>query len=113
MEGEILKFGRARRDPTALQRLAIIARDQRCVYPDCSVWADKCQIHHVNEVHLDHGETDVDKMGPLCGPHHPHTHENEFILERKPGGVVDVVQRASGEIVQPGKRRGVPSKQVA
>jgi hypothetical protein len=113
MEGEILKFGRARRDPTPLQRLAIIARDQRCIYPDCTTWADRCQIHHIDEVHQDWGDTDVDNMGPLCGPHHPHTHHNELVLERKPYGLVDVVRRDSGEVVQPGRRRSAPLTRVA
>ncbi len=109
MHGEVLKFGRARHEPTAVQRLAIIARDQRCVYPECQVWADQCQIHHINEVHLDHGETDVDKMVPLCRPHHPHTHENELVVERAPDGLVDIVQRDTGELIQPGRRLRTPA----
>ena len=33
MQGEILKFGRARHDPTPLQRLAVMARDRTCFFP--------------------------------------------------------------------------------
>ena len=105
--GEIMKFDRARRNPTPLQRLAIMARDRRCVYAGCVVWADRCQIHHFNEVHQDHGATDVDKMGPLCGRHHPHVHGEELVLERDINGSVDVFQRGSGVLVESGKRQPV------
>ncbi len=107
MAGEIMKFDRARRDPTPLQRLAIIARDQRCVYPECMVWADRCQIHHFDEVHLDFGATNVDRMGPLCDRHHPHVHSEELVLERDGDGSVDVLRRESGELVERGKRQPV------
>ncbi len=63
MTGEVLKFGHARCDPTAAQRLAVIARDRHCIYPVCHTPPDHCEIHHVDEVHLDKGVTDVDNSG--------------------------------------------------
>jgi len=106
--GEIMKFDRARRNPTPLQRLAIMARDQHCVYPDCVVWADRCQIHHFNEVHQDHGATDVDTMGPLCGRHHPHVHGDELVMQRDhDDGSVNVFQRDTGKLVESGRRQPV------
>ena len=47
--GEILKFGRAKRDPTAAQRLAVQVRDRHCIYPCCRASASRCQVHHLNE----------------------------------------------------------------
>ncbi len=49
MHGEILKFGRARRDPTPIQRLAVIAHDRHCIYPGCYAPPDRCAVHHLNE----------------------------------------------------------------
>ena len=99
MVGEIMKFGRARRNPTPLQRLAVIARDQHCVYPGCTVPADRCEIHHFNEVLQDAGFTDVEVLGPLCGPHHPHVHGNELVVYREPDHSVVVRHRFTDEVV--------------
>jgi hypothetical protein len=35
MHGEPLKFGRAQKDPSLAQRLAVLARDRHCSYPGC------------------------------------------------------------------------------
>lgn len=104
MVGEIMKFGRARRNPTPLQRLAVIARDQHCVYPDCVVSADRCEIHHFNEVLQDGGPTDADVLGPLCERHHHHVHTNGLVVRRDPCGGVAVRDRVSNEVIVTGQR---------
>jgi NAD-dependent dihydropyrimidine dehydrogenase PreA subunit len=55
---EVLDAGRTRRQPTRLQRIAVIARDQTCV--GCSAPASRCQIHHVRWWTRDLGPTDED-----------------------------------------------------
>ena len=93
MHGEVLKFGRARKDPTPIQRLAVIARDRRCIFPGCTAPPDRCEIHHVNEYFRDQGATDVDVLGLLCKAHHRHIHTANLKLHRKPDGSVVVHQR--------------------
>jgi hypothetical protein len=46
-ESEPLDLGRSRRLFTRGQRLALIARDQGCSYPGCTVPATWCDAHHV------------------------------------------------------------------
>ncbi len=49
MAGEVLKFGRSRRDPTPVQRLVLVVRDERCLYPGCHAPPERCDAHHTNE----------------------------------------------------------------
>ena len=99
--GEVLKFGHARRHPTTIQRLAIIARDQHCLYPGCHAPPDHCQIHHFDEVDQDHGTTDIDVLGLFCKPHHhhQHLHRRNLIVTREPDGTIAIRERATGVIV--------------
>jgi Domain of unknown function (DUF222) len=96
MVGEILKFGKSRRYPTAVQRLAVIARDRRCIYPDCTSPPNTCDVHHCDEVEEDDGATDVEVMGLLCHAHHRHLHVNKQVIEREPDGSITVRDRVSG-----------------
>ena len=98
MDGEPLKFGRARRDPTAMQKLAVIARDQKCIYPGCQNPPQTANVHHLKEVHLDCGPTDVDSLGLLCPPHHQHLHDNNEVIVRNPDGTHTVYDRHTGRV---------------
>ena len=98
-KGEILKFARARRDPTAAQRLAIEVRDRDCLYPGCRTPASRCQVHHLNEWLRDYGFTDVEVLGLFCDSHHRHLHLNDLKACREPDGGVTISIRASGEII--------------
>jgi hypothetical protein len=99
LAGEVLKLGRAQKDPTPLQRLAVIARDRRCIYPDCTVTADLCEIHHLNEWLQDQGFTDVEILGLLCRPHHRHIHTNDLKATRQPDGSVTIHERETGLVI--------------
>lgn len=99
MHGEILKFGRARRDPTPLQRIAVIARDHTCFYPGCTVPATQCEIHHLNEWIRDRGFTDVEALVPACDRHHDHVHLERLVAQRERDGTVTIRQRSTGMIV--------------
>ena len=94
--GELLKLGRARKNPTALQRLAVIARDRHCIYPGCTAPAECCEVHHLNEWQQDHGTTDVEVLGLLCRSHHRHVHTNNLKLTRQSAGIVEVRDRETG-----------------
>jgi hypothetical protein len=67
--GGVLSHGRARRTASAVQRLALIARDGGCSFPGCDRPPEWTQAHDV--VHwADGGATDVENMTLLCGFHH-------------------------------------------
>ncbi len=102
MESEPLKFGRARRYPTAIQTLAVIARDQQCIYPGCHNPPQHCDIHHLEEVGLDHGPTDVNALGLLCTPHHQHLHDNSQVITRNSDGTHTVRDRDTGRVIAHG-----------
>ena len=99
MHGEILKFGRARRDPTPLQRLAVMARDRTCFFQGCNVPATQCEIHHMDEWLRDNGFTDIDALIPACDAHHDHVHLEKLIVQRERDGSVTIRERATGIII--------------
>ena len=105
MHGEILKFGRARRDPTPLQRIAVMARDRTCFYPGCTVPATQCEVHHLNEWIRDRGFTDVEVLVPASDRHHDHIHLQQLIAQRERDGTVTIRQRATGIIVAVTRRK--------
>lgn len=102
MTGEVLKFGRARRDPTAIQRLVVMVRDQTCVYPGCSVPATVGEVHHSNEFVKDQGTTDTDSLCVLCLAHHHHVHLNDLIVRKDAKGTISIVERKSQRTVAMG-----------
>lgn len=105
-KGEVLKFGRAKRDPTAAQRLAVQVRDRHCLYPRCRAPASRCQVHHLNEWLIDRGFTDVEVLGLFCDPHHRHLHVEHLVANRQPDGTVAIRVRATGEVIVVATRPG-------
>ena len=97
--GEILKFGRARRDPTIAQRLAVMVRDQHCQFGNCETPASMCDVHHLNEWLNDNGFTDVEVLALFCHPHHRHIHLNNLKATREPDGTVTITDRTTGAVV--------------
>jgi hypothetical protein len=72
-EGSILDQGRARRDPTPVQRVEIDRRDKGCRFPGCS-YTEFTNVHHVQHW-VDGGLTNLDNLVTLCGRHHRAVHE--------------------------------------
>jgi hypothetical protein len=69
----VLNLGRSTRLATAAQRRALAARDKGCVVPGCTRPANQCDAHHV--VFWSHGgNTNLDELVLLCGPHHNAVH---------------------------------------
>ncbi|MDQ1463683.1 MAG: hypothetical protein QOC73_624 [Actinomycetota bacterium] len=67
--GEILAYGSSRRIFTEGQRLAMIARDQGCSFPGCTLPPALSQAHHVTDYAITRRTTVAD--GTLvCGFHH-------------------------------------------
>ena len=99
MVGEVIKFGRSRRDPSPIQRLVLVVRDEKCLYPGCYAPPDACDAHHTNEVVKDRGNTDTDVMGLFCEAHHRHIHINDLVVKRNPDGSISIIERRTGAIV--------------
>lgn len=72
-DGSILDQGRARRDPTAAQRIEIARRDKGCRFPGCS-FGEFTHVHHVTHW-VKGGLTNLDNLITLCGRHHRAVHE--------------------------------------
>ncbi len=66
---EITAYGDTHRIFTEGQRLAMIARDQGCSFPGCSVGPAWCQAHHITDYSITQ-RTSVDDGTLLCGYHH-------------------------------------------
>jgi hypothetical protein len=104
--GEAIKFARSRRDPTPVQRLVLVVRDEKCLYPGCHTPPDACDAHHLNEVVKDRGRTDTDVMGLFCEAHHRHIHLNDLVVKRNANGTITIIERRTGtEVVSSQPRR--------
>jgi hypothetical protein len=104
--GEVIKFARSRRDPTPIQRLVLVVRDEKCLYPGCHAPPDACDAHHLNEVVKDRGRTDTDVMGLFCEAHHRHIHLNDLVVKRNANGTITIIERRTGtEVVSSHPRK--------
>jgi hypothetical protein len=106
--GEILKFNRSRRDPTAVQRLALVVRDERCMYPGCHAPPEACDAHHTDEVVKDRGLTNLEVMALFCKAHHRHIHLNDLVVIRETNGTITIKQRKTGAVVVQTVAKTVP-----
>ncbi len=85
-EGTILNQGRARRDPTPVQRVEIDRRDKGCRFSGCS-YTEFTNVHHI--VHwVDGGLTNLDNLVTLCGRHHRAVHELGWAVSGDANGVL-------------------------
>ena len=82
--GRPLWLGRASRDANDAQRIALAARDRRCV--GCGTRYNLCEPHHV--VHWEHGgPTDIENLCLLCGDcHHNQVHTKGACIESAANG---------------------------
>ena len=79
---EVLDVGRTRKQPTRAQRLAVIARDRRCI--GCGASAARCQIHHVRWWNRDSGPTDEENLCLVCWDCHHRIHDDGWLVIRQP-----------------------------
>ncbi len=70
----IIDFGHENRLVSENLFLALVARDQRCRWPGCTVRAAWCDAHHVVEWDEQHGRTSEQHCALLCNHHHHVTH---------------------------------------
>jgi Domain of unknown function (DUF222) len=82
-QGLPLDVGRARRSFTPAQRLAVVARDRRCVWDGCGIVPAYCELHHIRWWGRDQGETSVQNAVLLCSFHHHLVHQLDLSIERE------------------------------
>ncbi len=78
-----LDLGRSRRIASPAQRVALIARDRKCV--GCGASAAWCQAHHIFPWQPG-GPTDLDNLVLLCSRCHHKVHDNAWRVRRTPTG---------------------------
>jgi len=82
-DGTPLDVSPTRRFPTRRQRLAVIARDRRCV--GCSAPTSRCHLHHVRW-RSDGGPTAVANLCLLCPGCHTNVHHFAWTVRRAGAG---------------------------
>ncbi|MCU1361041.1 MAG: hypothetical protein JWN99_2330, partial [Ilumatobacteraceae bacterium] len=82
--GVVLKMGRTTRLATRQQRHALRAMYRTCAIPGCRTPVGHCTPHHCDEWLADHGDTDLDRMAPVCKRHHSLIHANGWTLHLAP-----------------------------
>jgi hypothetical protein len=85
-EGSILSQGRARRDPTPVQRVEIDRRDKGCRFSGCN-YTEFTHVHHIQHW-ADGGLTDLDNLVTLCDRHHRAVHELGWTVSGDANGVL-------------------------
>ncbi|WP_460461590.1 HNH endonuclease signature motif containing protein, partial [Arthrobacter alkaliphilus] len=65
-------------------RKAIIARDQGCTFPDCTIPAPWCEAHHITYWSQD-GTTGTDNGILLCSHHHHVIHKEQWTITTDSG----------------------------
>lgn len=102
VKGQPLWLGRAYRDATDAQRIALAVRDKGCV--GCGAANSFCQPHHI--VNWEHGgPTDIDNLCLLCGHcHHKEIHSKrgaKIVREHNGGYLMRRARGKSKDIGQP------------
>ncbi len=91
--GRPLWLGRSTRLASAGQRAAVFAADGgRCYWPGCDTPAHRCQIDHLVGWEQ-HGTTDIDNLGTICGYHNRLKHRRGDTAKRQPDGTIEVRDR--------------------
>ncbi|MBM0234372.1 DUF222 domain-containing protein [Micromonospora sp. STR1_7] len=77
--GQVLDVGRQRRLITGPLRRALVLRDGGCAFPGCDRPPRWCAAHHVRHW-ADGGPTSLDNTVLLCGHHHRHVHQTDWVV---------------------------------
>ncbi|MCB5280866.1 DUF222 domain-containing protein [Arthrobacter sp. AL08] len=83
-EGRVLDIGRATRVFPPHIRKALIARDQGCAFPGCTIPASWCEAHHVDYWSRG-GTTGTDNGTLLCSHHHHVIHKEQWTIQVRTG----------------------------
>ena len=83
-QGRPLWLGRNQRLANAAQRLAVAIRDRGCFA--CGAPMHRCELHHIQEWHRDHGPADIDNLVAVCRRHHKWLETNNLMVRRTTNG---------------------------
>lgn len=83
-DSQPLDVGRTKRLVTTQMRVAVIARDRRCVFPGCDRPSNWCDVHHI--IHwIKGGLTEINNLVLLCRHHHTLIHDGKWRITGMPG----------------------------
>jgi hypothetical protein len=77
--GEPLDLGRTQRLASPGQYKALLVRDERCVYPGCTIPGTWCEAHHLVWWSRG-GSTDIAHLALLCQRHHTTVHDKDLTI---------------------------------
>ncbi|MCG5449130.1 HNH endonuclease signature motif containing protein [Micromonospora hortensis] len=83
--GQVLDVGRQRRLITGPLRRALMLRDRGCAFPGCDRPPRWCAAHHIHHW-ADGGTTNLDNAVLLCGHHHRHVHQADWVVRLSDDG---------------------------
>ena len=83
-QGRILDIGRASRLFPPHLRKALIARDQGCAFPGCTIPAPWCEAHHITYWSRG-GTSGTDNGALLCSHHHHVIHKEHWTIQLRTG----------------------------
>ncbi|MGW5559576.1 DUF222 domain-containing protein [Micromonospora sp. NPDC003944] len=91
--GQVLDVGRQRRLITGPLRRALVLRDRGCAFPGCDRPPRWCAAHHIHHW-VDGGPTTLDNAVLLCGHHHRHVHQSDWVVRLGNDGHAEFVPPA-------------------
>ncbi|MCG5472872.1 HNH endonuclease [Micromonospora sp. LAH09] len=91
--GQVLDVGRQRRLVTGPLRRALVLRDGGCAFPGCDRPPRWCDAHHIRHW-ADGGPTSLDNAVLLCGHHHRHLHQTDWVVRLGDDGQPEFVPPA-------------------
>jgi hypothetical protein len=91
-----IDVGRSTRVISSALRAFIVARDQTCRWPACTMPPRWSQCHHL-EHWRDGGRTDRDNLILICERHHRAAHNGQFVVTQHQPGVISVRRRKPGD----------------
>ncbi|MBQ1012775.1 DUF222 domain-containing protein [Micromonospora sp. M51] len=91
--GQVLDVGRQRRLVTGPLRRALVLRDGGCAFPGCDRPPRWCAAHHIRHW-ADGGPTSLDNAVLLCGHHHRHIHQTDWLVRMGGNGHPEFVPPA-------------------
>jgi hypothetical protein len=98
-----LDLGTTQRYASAAQRLALMVRDQGCVFPGCDRPPPLCDAHHLTPFPA--GPTDLDELASLCHDHHHLVHEGGWTLQPLEDGAWQARSPTGEERTRPPQQR--------
>ena len=83
-DGQVLDIGRTSRVFPPHIRKALVARDQGCAFPQCTIPASWCEAHHIDYWSRG-GSTGTDNGTLLCSHHHHLIHKEQWSIRMRAG----------------------------